>query len=199
VIASRLIVSGAVPLDVIVRGWVVVDPSCVEPKFSVVAESTSFGAGSGTPFPVRATLVAAPLALLFTVRSPVTAPVAVGRNATFNVICCPGLSVAGSPVVPGGKEEDAIPNWAPAIAVDEIVTGAVPEEVSVTCKLAWVFTWTSPKSRLATLMVNAGDNAAVPKPVSETLNGDPVSVWSVSFPEEAPAVTASNETAKLAC
>jgi hypothetical protein len=65
------------------------------------------------------------------------------------VAVCPGFSVVGI-VIP------VAPNRAPATETDEIVTGAVPEEVSVTVCVAELFTTTPPNEILLAFSVSFG-------------------------------------------
>jgi hypothetical protein len=62
---------------------------------------------------------------------------------------CPGFNVTGvaSPVAP---------NREPATEIEEIVTGPVPEEVSVTACVAVLFTTTPPNETVVALRVSAG-------------------------------------------
>jgi hypothetical protein len=62
---------------------------------------------------------------------------------------CPGFNVTGV-VIP------VTPNREPATETDEIVTGAEPEEVSVTVWVAVLFTTSPPKETLVAFRVSAG-------------------------------------------
>ena len=74
----------------------------------------------------------------------------------------PGFSVTGN-VAP------EIANPLPAIAAELIVTGAVPDEVSVSVWVEAVFSVTLPKSSEEALAVNCDVESDVPDPLSETV------------------------------
>ncbi len=65
------------------------------------------------------------------------------------IAVCPGFKVTGV-VIP------IAPNREPATEIDEIVTGAVPEEVTATGAVAVVPTATFPNDTDGALTVNAG-------------------------------------------
>jgi hypothetical protein len=79
---------------------------------------------------------------------PVTAPAVVGSNLTVSVAACPGFSVTG-------KLPES-PNPVPLSVAALIVSGAVPEEVSVTDWLTVELRATLPKDTLLVLSVSAG-------------------------------------------
>jgi len=76
----------------------------------------------------------------------------VGSNFTLKVTDWVGFSVTG-------KVAPDIVNPVPVNAAELMVRGAVPVEVNVTGSVDAVFTVTSPKARLAGLMVNVGTPA----------------------------------------
>ena len=108
--------------------------------------------------------------LLLMARVPATDPAVVGSNSTLNVAVWLGLSVSGN-VAP--EKENPVPEMD-----DELtVTGAVPDEVSVSDWVAGEFRFTSPNAMLVALMVSAGTAALSCRAnVSETLFALAVSV-----------------------
>ncbi len=68
------------------------------------------------------------------------------------------------------------------MVADEIVTGAVPDDVSVSCSAGLEPTCTWPKFRLGALTVSAGVVFCTPVPVSDTFTGEPVSVDRLNCP-----------------
>ena len=78
-----------------------------------------------------------------------------------------------------------------------MVTGAVPDEVSVSCSTAAEPICTSPKFKLESLSVRAGEVLLVPFPLSDTFTGDPVSVARLNCPFEAPAFDGSKTTSNV--
>lgn len=141
-----------------------------------------------SPVPLRV-IWAVPLVveLLATVSCPVAAPVAVGSNVTCSVTASPGFKVTGN-VAPAIEKAD------PVSVPELMVTGAVPLEVSVSDNVADEFIATSPKLRLAVLIVNCGISAAVPVPLTLTtavlLVEELLSM--VSCPVNAPAAVGAN-------
>ena len=84
------------------------------------------------------------VALLVIRIDPVAAPAVVGLNVTCSTADCPGFSVIG-------KFAAIIVNPVPVNVAELIVSGDVPDEVSVTDWLVGVLTVTSPKARLVVL------------------------------------------------
>ena len=84
--SAELMVTGAVPLDVKVTGWVEAVFTVTSPKVRVPALSVSCGLSAVVPVPPRFT-TAVPLVdeLLWIVSWPEAAPAAVGSNLTFRV------------------------------------------------------------------------------------------------------------------
>ena len=158
VTVAEFIVTAAVPVEVKVSDWVDVEFTVTSPKVTLAALIVNCGLRAAVPFPLRLTTAVLLVAeLLLMVSCPVAAPVAVGANWTASVTVWPGFSVSGK-VAP----ESVKP--APVSAAVLIVTGAVPVEVKVTDCVDVEFTVTSPKVKLAALMVNCGLVAAVPVP-----------------------------------
>ena len=166
--ATELTVTGAVPDEVRVTDCVAVEPTGTFPKGSEVALTSSCGVVATVPVPLSWTMVVAPLEeLLVIFNCPVAAPAAVGSNSTCSVTAWFGFSVTGK-VAP----ESAKP--APLSVAALIVTGAVPEEVSVSGSVAVEFTATFPKDSEPTLTVNCAVVATVPLPLSATFAVPPV-------------------------
>ena len=101
------------------------------------------------PVPPRLTCVVDPVdELLLIVSWPLAVPTAVGSNCTCSVSVSVGFSVTGKLLPP------VIEKPVPLIAAELIVTGAVPDDVSVSDCVVAVPTVTLPKLRLAALTVN---------------------------------------------
>ena len=88
---------------------------------------------------------------------------------------------------------------APVIEAALMVTGEVPDEVSVTDRVVEVFTVTLPKLRLGALTVNCGLAATVPVPVrATTVVLPPIELLLiVSCPVAAPATVGRNCSCKV--
>jgi hypothetical protein len=156
--AAELIVTGPVPVEVSVSGWVDVEPTVTLPNVMLAALRDNCGLGADVPVPFRETVAVAFVEeLLFTVRMPVSVPVPVGANRTCSVIACCGFNVTGR-VAPWTV------NPVPLIESELIVTGAVPEEVNVTGWIDEEPTLTSPKLRLVALTVSCGVAIVTPLP-----------------------------------
>jgi hypothetical protein len=98
------------------------------------------------PVPLRLIAAVVGDALSETVTLPLAAPVTVGSKVTASVAVWPGFRVTG-------KDAPDMLNPAPLRVAELIVSGAVPEEVSVTdCGEEDVLTVTLPKFRLAVLI-----------------------------------------------
>jgi hypothetical protein len=111
-----------------------------------VAQVSEFrvpAAGPPVPLSVIVAVGFVPALLVITM-DPVAAPAVVGSNVTCNVADCPGFSVTG-------KVAPVIENPVPVRVAALIVSGAVPDEVSVTDWLVGVFSVTFPKARLFVL------------------------------------------------
>jgi hypothetical protein len=78
------------------------------------------------------------------------------------IAVCPGFKVMGVPI-------PVAPNKEPATEIDEIATGAVPEEVKATVAVAVVPTVTLPNDTDGALTLSAGiplaGDSAIPKMV----------------------------------
>src|ERR1700722_3750059 len=164
-----------------------------------VAESVRFGAGTASPIPLNGMFAVPPLALLANATSPVNELTESGAKVIDSTTCCPGFSVAGQLLMPVGYVTDEIWKPCPAIVLDEIVTGAVPEEVNVSCCTAFEPICTSPKSRLGALTVKAGEVSCTPLPVNDTFTGEPVSVDRVNCPVATLVVVGLKITLKVTC
>src|SRR5258708_3712118 len=91
---------------------------------------------TAVPVPLNATAAVLPLVeLLLIVSCPVTAPAAVGRSCSCRVTDWLGLSVTG-------KLPATMVKPAPAIEAEFTVTAEVPDDVSVTERVAEEFTVT---------------------------------------------------------
>jgi hypothetical protein len=189
-----LIFRGAFPVDVNVSVRETLVPIALWPKSMDVVERARLGAGTASPVPLSGTFAVPPLASLATARSPVKEAAASGAKAMDRTTCCPGFSVAGQPVMPAGYVTDESPNACPAAVLDEIVTGAVPDEVNVSCSAAFEPICTWPKFRLGALTVRAGEVSCTPVPVSDTLTGEPVSVERLNCPLLTPVAVGSKAT-----
>ncbi len=124
------------------------------------------------PVPLRAMAAVAAVVLVVRVTDPVTAPAAVGSNSMFSVAVCPGFRVSGK-LTPDMLKP--VPVTAPAL----MVSGAVPDEVSVTGRgVAELFTVTSPKLRLLVLSVSPGTVA--PRSIAQVFFTPPAVAVSVA-------------------
>ena len=82
-IVGKLIVSGAVPVDVTVTGSVTVDPTFTSPKLRLVVLTVTCGLGRASPAPVSLIVVLECLsALLLIVSVPIAALTVAGANVT---------------------------------------------------------------------------------------------------------------------
>ena len=191
---AELMVTGAVPVEVKVRGCVDAVFTVTFPNVRLAALSVNCGLVAAVPVPLRLT-TAEPLVdeLLWMVNWPDPAPVVVGSNCTFNVTDWLGFKVTGN-VAPD------IVKPVPVNAAELMVTGAVPVEVSVTGCVDAAFTVTLPKVRLAALSVNCGLVAAVPMPLRLTTAVPLVDelLWTVNWPDAAPVAVGSNCTFSVA-
>jgi uncharacterized lipoprotein YbaY len=189
--AAELIVTGAVPDEVNVSERVAVEPTGTLPKDSAVELNSSCGVVvAAVPVPLNWTTVDAPVEeLLLIVNCPDDPPAAVGLNFTWSVTDWFGLSVAGK-VAP--ESVKPVPLRAAAL----IVTGAVPDEVSVTGSVALEFTATLPNDSELVLTVTCGVVAAVPVPPSWIFMVAPVveSLVRVNCPDAAPVAVGLNCT-----
>jgi hypothetical protein len=114
-----------------------------------------------SPVPLNAT-VAVP-ALLTMVSLPDAAPAAVVSNPMSIVIVSPGVSVIGREGrTEGGRVSPAMENLLPVSDPLVMISGAVPEEVTVTDFDVDVLSATVPKPRLVVLSVISAVDAAYP-------------------------------------
>ena len=112
------------PDDVSVTDCVVEVFNVTLPKLRLVALTINRGLAA-TPVPLKATVAVLPLVeLLLIVSCPVAGPVAVGRNCNCKVSDWFGFSVTG-------KDPATMVKPAPEIEAEFTVTGAVPDDVSV--------------------------------------------------------------------
>jgi hypothetical protein len=124
-IVAEFTVTGDVPVDVNVSDCVVDVLTVTLPKLRLAALTVSCGLGAAVPVPPSATVAVPPVdELSLIVICPLAGPVAVGRNCTCNVIDCVGFSVVG-------KLPPTIVKPFPVIETELTLTGAVPDEVSV--------------------------------------------------------------------
>jgi hypothetical protein len=97
---------------------------------------------TGTPVPLRPTIVDVPLVeLLVSVSCPVKTPAAVGSNCTVNVALCMEFRVSG-------KLRPEMLKPVPATVAALTVTDELPVDVRVSVCVAGVFTFTLPNVRL---------------------------------------------------
>jgi DMSO/TMAO reductase YedYZ molybdopterin-dependent catalytic subunit len=105
------------------------------------------------PVPLRLIVEVLPAyALLERVTVPDSVAALVGSNPRDSVAVCPGFNVTG-------KVTPEILKPLPVSVAELMVSGAVPEEVSVTDCVEAVFTTTLPKLTLLALRVSAGIHA----------------------------------------
>jgi hypothetical protein len=98
------------------------------PKLKAVGRIVHCGVPA--PVPLRlTTAVGLVETLLFTLNVPVTVPVAVGANFTFNASVCLGFNITGNAAPDNVKP-------VPLIAAELIVTADVPVDVTVTGRTA---------------------------------------------------------------
>ena len=160
--AAEFTVTAAVPEEVKVSVLVEEVLIVTLPNARLVALTVNCGTAAATPVPLKAMDAVLPEAELDEIaRLPVYADAAVGSKATCNVTDCPGFNVAGN-VGPVTKKP------APESAAEFTVTGAVPDEVSVTVFVEAVLIVTLPKDKLVALTVNCGTAAATPVPLNPT-------------------------------
>lgn len=139
------------------------------------------------PVPLRLTKLVPPEAeLLENARVPVAAPEVVGSNCTWMVTAMDGFSVTG-------KVAPVNVNPVPEMLAPLTITGAVPDEVSVTGWLTVVPTGSLPKLTLLVLRVSCG---LVPVPVRLTVLVPPLDelLEIVIAPLAAPATVGSKVT-----
>lgn len=109
--------------------------------------------GAASPVPLRLMIAVLGEALSLIVMLPLAAPTTVGSKTTESAAVCPGFNVSGK-LTPDMLKPDPVRDAA------LMVSGAVPEDVSVTdCAVEMVFTVTLPKFRLAVLNCNPGTYA----------------------------------------
>jgi hypothetical protein len=193
---AELIVTGAVPVEVNVRGSLAGVFTVTLPNVRLAALSVNCGLVTAVPVPLRlTTAVLLVEELLWIVNCPDAVPIAVGSNCTFSVTDWLGFKVTGN-VAPDMVKP------VPVSAAELIVTGAIPVEVRVTGCVDGVFTDTLPNVRLAVLSVNCGLASAVPVSLSVPVpfrltTAVPLVeelLWIVSWPDAAPVVVGSNFT-----
>ena len=126
---------------------VIVQRSVPDPDIDAFAQEKPVS--SGPPLPFMASTALAFVLLFATVSCPVVAASTVGANETVTTADSPGLRVIGNP------EEAA--KFVPATDTLLKTSGAVPDEVTVTDRVAVVPTGTVPKATLDTLKVRAGE------------------------------------------
>jgi hypothetical protein len=159
---AELIVTGAVPLEVKVTGWVDAVSTVTLPNVRLAALSVNCGLVAVVPMPLRFT-TAVPLVdeLLSIANCPDAGPVPVGPNSTLSVTDWLGFKVIGN-VAPD------IVKPLPVSVPELIVTGAGPVEVRVTGCFDEVFTLTLPNVRLFVLSVSCGLATGIPVPLRST-------------------------------
>jgi hypothetical protein len=123
-----------------------VHTSAPDPVIEALAQEREVS--TGTPVPLRAIALDAPLALLASVSSPVTAPAAEGSNCTVTVADWSGFKVRG-------KAAPDMEKPVPSSVAELMVTAAVPVEVRVTACVTAVLTGTLPNATLAVLRLSA--------------------------------------------
>jgi hypothetical protein len=161
-IVAEFTVTGAVPIEIRVKGCVVAVFTDTLPKLRLDALTFNCGLACGldaaVPVPLRATTTVVLLdELLLTEICPVAAPAAVGSNCTCRLTAWLGLRVIG-------KLPLTMVKPAPEIAAEFTVTGEVPVEVRVKGCVVAVFTVSLPKLRLLALTVNCGFEVFAPRP-----------------------------------
>jgi hypothetical protein len=196
--AAELIVTGAVPVDVKVTGWVEAVFTVTLPNVRLAALIVNCGLAAVVPVPLRFT-TAVPLGteLLRMVNWPDDAPVAAGSNCTFSVTDWPGFTIAGN-VAPDTVKP------IPVSVAELIVTGAPPVEVNVKGCIDGEPTVKLPNVKLAALTLSIGVEpglpllALTPKPLTEPWPiGVPVAFITVNWPEKVEALPGRNEISKL--
>jgi hypothetical protein len=187
-IVAEVMVTGEVPVDISVSGFVVDESTVTFPKFRLAVLSESCGAAAAIPLPLRDTTAASlSRESLLTVIFPFSTPVDVGLNCTWSVIDLPGLSTAGKPLPETAKS-------VPLIVAVVTVTGEFPVDVRVKGRVVGEPTVTPPKFRLAALIESWGAADMLPVPCNETVAAFPfdASLLIVSCPFAAPAAFGSN-------
>ena len=141
--------------------------------------------------PLSVTCVVPPVVeLLLTVKVPAAAPVAVGSNCTLSITDWFGFNVTGK-VAPESLKP------VPCNAAELIMTGAVPDEVSVSERVAVEPTGTLPNDSEVALNSNCGVVVTtVPVPLNWTTVVAPLDelLLIVNCPDAAPAAVGLNFT-----
>src|SRR6202034_2573227 len=163
------------------------DPTGTVPKATLLALSDNAAASA---VPLRL-IVAAPLAVLvLNVRSPVFAPGVSGWKAMASATFCQGFSVSG-------KLAPEILKAPPSRVALVMVSGAVPDEVSLTTFVVDESRVRPPKVTLVALSVSAGTPTAVPTRLIAAVPRE-VLVFRVSVPVFGPAACGSNLISRVA-
>jgi hypothetical protein len=161
-----LIVTGAVPDEVSVNGSVVVEFTLTFPKESKFVLTVSLELVVTVPVPLSWTCVVPPVAeLLVKVSCPDADPVARGTNCICRVTDWFGFNVNGRLTAESLVPVKPVPLRVAAL----IVTGAVPDEVSVNGSVDATLRGTLPKSNAIGLAVSWGVVLAVPDPPDDTV------------------------------
>jgi hydrogenase/urease accessory protein HupE len=150
VTAADLMVSGAVPVEVSVTGFVDAVFTVTLPKVRLAVLIVNCGLGAAVPVPLRLTTAVLPTGeSLWIFRCPAAAPVAVGSNRTFSVTDWLGFSVTG-------KAAPDMVKPVPVSVAELMVTGEVPVDVNVTGCVAAEPSVTLPNVKLSALTARAG-------------------------------------------
>jgi hypothetical protein len=153
-IAAEFTVTAEEPVEVRVTDFVTAEFTATLPKLKEVALSVSCGLAL-VPVPLKeTTILLLVAALLLIVNWPVTAPAVAGLKSSWSVNDCFGFSVFGK--LPATREKPE-----PAMEVELIVTGEVPDDVSVAVLVSVEFTATLPKFKAVPPIVNCGDPVVV--------------------------------------
>lgn len=141
------------PPDPAAADKLTVHASLPEPVIAPWLQVTALSAPeTACPVPLRLTDAEPDEALSVRARLPVTAPDDVGSKLTDSVAVWPGFRVTGNPM-------PETLNPAPVTLAALIVSGTVPDEVSVSVSVAVLFTVTDPKLRVPELSVSPGTAA----------------------------------------
>jgi hypothetical protein len=154
-IDAAVIFTALVPVDFKVKVCVAEEPTATLPKLRLVALSERRAV---VPVPLRLTVLVVPeVELLRIVKTPVTAPAAVGANFTVSFTAVDGFRVSGS-------DAPVMVKPAPDIDAAVIVTALVPVELKIKVCVAEEPTATLPKFRLVALNVSTAVAEASDEP-----------------------------------
>jgi hypothetical protein len=127
-----------------------VHESASDPVIEMLLQPIALTVGRfAAPAPDMLTVTVGALLVMVTIPVKFQPGLVRGLKVTVMIAAWPGFKVTGVPI-------PVAPNREPATEIDEIVTGAVPEEVKATVAVAVVATVTLPNDTDGELTFNAG-------------------------------------------